>query len=210
MADLPGPHGLYRPDFEHDACGVAFVVDIHGRRSHRMVRLGIDSLCHMEHRGASGAETNTGDGAGILVQIPDRFYRAVCHFRLPPLGGYAAGIGFLPADPIDAKVTCAAIDALVADEGLDVLGWRAMPTNDSAIGSIARSSMPGFYQLFVGAGRDADGLPNPGGIELERRAFMLRKRIRREVDGIYFPSLSTRTVVYKGMLTAPQMASFWP
>ncbi len=205
MADLPRPTGLYRPDFEHDACGVAFVVDMHGRRSHRMVRMGIDSLCHMEHRGASGAETNTGDGAGILIQVPDSFYRSVLPFDLPAEGGYVTGIGFLPADPADAKAARAAIDKVATTEGLDILGWREVPTNDSSLGSIARSSMPSFHQIFVGGGETG-----ASGMDLERRAFMLRKRARREVGGIYFPSLSSRTIVYKGMLTAPQMGEFWP
>ncbi|MCU4184580.1 glutamate synthase large subunit [Acidiferrimicrobium sp. IK] len=210
MADLPRPTGLYRPDFEHDACGVAFVVDMHGRRSHRMVRMGIDSLCHMEHRGASGAEVNTGDGAGILIQVPDAFYRAVLPFELPPAGDYATGIAFLPSDPSDARAARDAIDKVVLAEGLDVLGWREVPTDDSTIGSIARSSMPSFHQVFVGPGAGPDGSPGAGGMDLERRAFMLRKRARREVEGIYFASLSTRTIVYKGMLTAPQMGEFWP
>src|SRR5579859_700567 len=99
----PSGLGLYRPEFEHDACGVAFVVDMHGRRSHDMVRKGLGSLCHLEHRGASGAEVNTGDGAGILIQIPDRFYRAVAGCPLPEAGAYATGIAFLPTDAAAAR-----------------------------------------------------------------------------------------------------------
>src|ERR1700734_1407746 len=98
MALSPTDRGLYQPDFEHDACGVAFVVDMHGRRSHRMVEMGLASLCHMEHRGASGAEVNTGDGAGILIQVPDVFYRSVADAALPPAGSYGTGIGFFPAE----------------------------------------------------------------------------------------------------------------
>ncbi len=98
----PTPVGLYQPQFEHDACGVSFVVDMHGRRSHDLVQMGLDSLCHLEHRGASGAEVNTGDGAGILLQVPDRFYRAVVGFELPEAGAYATGIGFLPTGSEDA------------------------------------------------------------------------------------------------------------
>ncbi len=203
----PTPVGLYRPEFEHDACGVAFVVDMHGRASHGLVQMGLDSLCHLEHRGASGAEVNTGDGAGILLQVPDRFYRAVTGFELPEAGHYATGIGFLPSDPEDAKHVRAAIEALAASEDLVVLGWRDVPVDPSALGSIAISAMPAFHQVFVAGG---PGLPAVGGLALERRAFILRKRIEHEIDGTYFASLSSRTVVYKGMLTAPQVRVFFP
>jgi glutamate synthase (NADPH) large chain len=199
--------GLYRPDFEHDACGVAFVVDMHGRRSHAMVQMGLDSLCNLEHRGASGAEVNTGDGAGILLQVPDRFYRAVTGFDLPEAGAYATGIGFLPTSAEEVLRIRTAIDKLAASEDLAVLGWREVPTDPSPIGSIASDAMPAFHQLFI-AGRP--GATPVAGMDLERRAFILRKRIEHEVDGTYFASLSTRTVVYKGMLTAPQAQSFFP
>ncbi|MGH9093617.1 MAG: glutamate synthase central domain-containing protein, partial [Acidimicrobiales bacterium] len=204
MASSPTPRGLYRPEFEHDACGVAFVVDMHGRPSHRMVRLGLDSLCNLEHRGASGAETNTGDGAGILVQVPDRLLRGVVDFELPEAGAYATGIGFLPADPAGGAAARAAVEELVADEQLTLLGWRNVPCDASMLGSIAASAMPAFHQLFVA------GPAGERGLDLERRAFMLRKRIEHGVDGIYFPSLSARTLVYKGMLTAPQLPGFFP
>ena len=198
MAALNPPSGLYRPEFEHDACGVAFVVDMHGRRSHDMVQKGLDCLCNLEHRGASGAETNTGDGAGILIQIPDRFYREVVDFELPAAGGYATGIAFVPQGSEGRQD---AIDKLVRDEGLTLLGWRELPHDPSDLGNMARDAMPEFHQLFVG-GYD--------GIELERRAFILRKRIEHEVEGVYFASLSSRTIVYKGMLTAPQVRPFFP
>ena len=196
--------GLYQPEFEHDACGVSFVVDMHGRRSHRLVSMGLESLCNLEHRGAAGAETNTGDGAGLLIQVPDDFYRAVVDWELPPAGAYATGIGFLPADPAGAELARSEIAKLVELEGLDLLGWRTVPVDDGLLGSIARSCMPSFHQLFVGGGPT-----KASGMDLERRAFMLRKRIDNEVDNTYFPSFSTRTIVYKGMLTAPQMTGFW-
>ena len=198
------PVGLYRPEFEHDACGVAFVVDMHGRRSHDIVRMGLDSLCHLEHRGASGAEVNTGDGAGILVQIPDRFYRQVAGFELPEAGAYATGIGFLPADPAAAGAARRRIEELAAAEELVVLGWRDVPIDASSVGSIARSAMPGFHQVFVASPAGHHGLA------LERRAFILRKRIEHDLADVYFASLSARTVVYKGMLTAPQVEVFFP
>jgi glutamate synthase (NADPH) large chain len=203
MALTPTARGLYRPDFEHDACGVAFVVDIHGRRSHRMVELGLASLCHMEHRGASGAEANTGDGAGILIQVPDGFYRAVADVDLPPAGSYGTGIGFFPTDASEAHDARVRIEKIAGELNLQVLGWRDVPVDDSALGGMARSVMPAFVQPFVVS---AGGL---GGLELERRLFVLRKRIEHELDGIYFPSLSARTIVYKGMLTAPQMDGFF-
>src|SRR5579875_1641431 len=120
MALSPRAGGLYRPDFEHDACGVAFVVDMHGRRSHRMVRLGLESLCHMEHRGASGAESNTGDGAGILIQIPDAFYREELDGQLPAAGAYGTGVAFLPSDPQVASHVQHRFEALAAETGLQV------------------------------------------------------------------------------------------
>ncbi len=219
MATPPTRRGLYRPEFEHDACGVAFVVDMYGRPSHRMVRLGLDSLCHMEHRGASGAETNTGDGAGILIQVPDRLLRGVVDFALPPAGRYATGIAFLPADPAAANRAKDEIGALIADEAMELLGWREVPCDASMLGSIAASAMPSFHQLFVAgptsasltstgpAGTRSDG--GPTGLDLERRAYALRKRIEHGVEGVYFASLSARTIVYKGMLTAPQLPDFF-
>jgi glutamate synthase (NADPH/NADH) large chain len=200
---LPAAQGLYRPEFEHDACGVSFIVDMHGRQSHEIVARGISALCNLEHRGASGAETNTGDGAGVLLQLPDRFFRAVVDFELPPAGSYAAGMAFLDPDTVAASVE--AIEKLVAEEGLVLLGWRDVPVDDSMLGKGAKDVEPVFKQLFVGGF---------SGMDLERRAFMLRKRIENgaasEGAGTYFPSLSSRTFVYKGMLTTPQLSAFFP
>ena len=201
MTHTPAKQGLYDPAFEHDACGVAFVVDMHGRRTHAMVRRGLDSLCNLDHRGATGAEDNVGDGAGILTQIPDELFRAVCGFELPPAGQYAVGIGFLPQDPAAADKAADAIAKIVDSEGLRVLGWRDLPIDDSMIGRFAQEAEPTFRQLFVVG---ADGAPLEG-IALERRCFILRKRLEHEVEGVYFPSLSGRTIVYKGMLTTPQL-----
>ena len=207
--DLPRAEGLYNPVNEHDSCGVAFVVDLRGRKSHEMVGKGIAALCNLEHRGASGCEVNTGDGAGILLQIPDRFLRAVVDFDLPPGGGYATGIAFLPQDDTEADKVVENIDSIVADEGLRVVGWRHVPTDDSMLGGSARGVEPTFRQLFIAG----EGLT---GLALERRAFIVRKRVEHEVevpgdsDGtVYFPSLSCRTIVYKGMLTTPQLEQFY-
>ena len=205
-AGPPARQGLYDPRFEHDACGVSFVADIKGRASRSIVAMGIGALCNMEHRGATGAEADSGDGAGILIQIPDRFLRAVAPFELPPVGSYAVGLGFLPADIGDAEKAQNAIASIIAEEGLTVLGWRDVPVNPDCLGATARSVMPSFRQLFVA---DPAGA---AGIELDRKLFVARKRIEHELPAeqtTYFPSLSSRTLIYKGMFTTPQLAVFF-
>ncbi|HEV7823514.1 MAG TPA: glutamate synthase large subunit [Mycobacteriales bacterium] len=201
---VPAAQGLYDPANEHDACGVAFVVDARGRRSHRIVSQGLTALHNMEHRGAAGAERNSGDGAGILIQIPDVFLRAVAGFPLPESGAYAVGTAFLPADDAECENAVAVIEKIVADEGATLLGWRDVPVDPSDLGPTARSVMPRFRQLFVGGAT---------GMALERLAFVVRKRIERETTerGVptYFPSLSGRTIVYKGMLTTDQLPAFF-
>jgi len=207
-AGYPAPSGLYDPRFEHDACGVSFVANIKGVASNAIVALGVGALCNMEHRGATGAEADSGDGAGILIQVPDRFLRGVVPFELPAAGAYAVGIGFLPADPTDAEKAQSAIDMIVAEEGLTVLGWREVPTNPDCLGKTARSAMPSFQQLFV-----VDSDDNSAGLELDRKLFIVRKRIEHELpveQSTYFPSLSSRTLIYKGMFTTPQLAEFFP
>ncbi len=215
MNHIPAPQGLYDPAFEHDACGVAFVVDMHGRKSHDMVERGLRSLCNLDHRGATNAEDNVGDGAGILTQIPDRLFRDECDFELPAEGSYAVGIAFLPADPEAAADAATEIEKLATAEGLTVLGWRDVPVDNSMIGSQALEVEPLFRQLFL-ASDPAVSDQSISGIELDRKAFILRKRIEHEVsapglDGpVYFPSLSSRTIVYKGMLTSSQLQEFFP
>jgi glutamate synthase (NADPH/NADH) large chain len=194
---------LYDGQHEHDACGVAFVADIHGRRSHSIVADALCALHNLDHRGASGAEINTGDGAGILVQVPDDFLREVVDVDLPPQGAYAVGLVFLPNDIDAATKATDAIERIVAEEDLRVLGWREVPVDPSSLGATALSVMPQFRQLFVAATHGEIGMA------LERRAFCARKRIEREV-GIYLPSLSCRTTVYKGMLTTDQLPAFFP
>jgi glutamate synthase (NADPH/NADH) large chain len=204
--------GLYDPAQEHDACGVAMVADLTGRRDHGIVRRALTALLRLEHRGARGSEENSGDGAGILIQVPDGFFRAVAEFELPEPGGYAVGIAFLPADPAAADEAVARIDALAAEEDLTVLGWRDLPVDpDGAdLGPTARSVMPRMRQLFVAGAEFASGHgETPTGLELERRAFCLRKRAEH-ATGVYFPSLSPRTITYKGMLTEAQVEAFYP
>jgi glutamate synthase (NADPH/NADH) large chain len=206
-SDLPPASGLYDPRFEHDACGVSFVANIKGVASRSIVDLGIGALCNMEHRGATGAEADSGDGAGILIQVPDTFLRAVAGFELPAAGSYAVGIAFLPADAIDAEKAQASIEAIVADEGLRVLGWREVPVRPECLGSTARAVMPSFKQLFV---TDPAGA---AGIDLDRKVYIARKRVEHELpieQSTFFPSFSSRTLVYKGMFTTPQLGEFYP
>ena len=209
----PSPGGLYRPEFEHDACGVNFVVHMKGHRSHDIVRHGVGALCKLEHRGALGAEVNTGDGAGLLLQVPDAFLREVVDFELPPEGSYATGIAFVPRDPARADEVADMVAKVAASEGLNVLGWRLVPHDPSMIGATAAATLPGFRQVFL-AGRTPEGAELTG-MELERRVYVARKRMEHEIGvpngtgGVYFPSLSSRTLVYKGMLTTAQLAPFF-
>ena len=208
----PSSQGLYNPAFEHDACGVAMVADMHGRRSRDIVDKAITALVNLEHRGAQGAEPHTGDGAGILLQVPDEFLRAVVEFDLPEYGSYATGIAFLPQSSKDAATACEAVEKIAEAEGLEVLGWREVPTDESSLGALARDAMPTFRQVFIAGA---------SGMDLERRAYVVRKRAEHELgtkgpgqDGpgretVYFPSLSGQTFVYKGMLTTPQLKAFY-
>jgi glutamate synthase (NADPH/NADH) large chain len=197
---------------EHDSCGVAFVVDMHGRRSRDIVDKAITALVNLEHRGAAGAEPNTGDGAGIMLNVPDRFFREVVDFELPEEGSYSTGIAFLPQGFHDAVQACESVEKLAEAEGLTVLGWREVPVDDASLGALARDAMPTFRQIFLGGA---------SGDELERRSYVVRKRVEHELgtkgagqDGpgretVYFPSLSGQTFVYKGMLTTPQLKAFY-
>ncbi|WFN92928.1 glutamate synthase large subunit [Gordonia sihwensis] len=224
MKHLPGPVGLYDPINEHDACGVAFVVDMHGRRSRDIVEKAITALVNLEHRGAAGAEPNTGDGAGIMIQVPDRFLREVVDFDLPAEGSYATGIAFLPQSAGDAAEAVEGVEEIIAAEGLTLLGWRDVPVDESSLGALARDAMPTFRQVFLAlAGSEASGrTPSSAEImELERKAYVVRKRVQYELgekgagqdgpgrDTVYFPSLSGQTFVYKGMLTTPQLRDFY-
>jgi len=202
-ARFPPPQGLYDGRHEHDACGVAFVATLTGQPSHEIVERALAALRNLEHRGASGSEPDSGDGAGILTQVPDVFFRAVVDFELPAAGSYAAGIGFLPVDEERARDAVAQIEKIAAEEGLRVLGWRDVPVTPELLGRTSRAVLPQFRQLFLA------GLHDERDLELERLAFCLRKRAERDVD-VYFPSLSARTIVYKGMLTTGQLEPFYP
>jgi len=200
--------GLYDPNYEHDACGVGMVADLHGRPDHDIVDKALTVLERLAHRGASGAEVETGDGAGILVQVPHRFFVGAAEaagFTLPDAGGYAVGLAFLPVDADDAHKARSVVEQLAGEESLVVLGWRQLPIESEGLGKTALGAMPRIEQVFVA--------PTGGAVDtmaLERRAFVLRKRAEHAVDNLYFPSLSARTICYKGMLTSEQLREFFP
>ena len=201
---VPAATGLYDPAFERDACGVAFVATMTGVPSNDIVVKALTALRNLDHRGASGAEPDSGDGAGILFQVPDAFLRATVEFELPAAGAYAVGLAFLPDDVAAERHAMAAIDRIAEEEDLVVLGWREVPIAADLVGVTARGTMPRFRQLFVASRhRVADQMV------LERMAFCLRKRAEREAE-VYFASLSSRTLVYKGMLTTGQLEPFFP
>ncbi|MDD7962881.1 glutamate synthase large subunit [Microbacterium thalli] len=219
MASSPRPHnsgfgsfpvkqGMYNPDFEKDACGLAMVATLRGEAGHDIVELALTALRNLEHRGAIGSDAGTGDGAGILTQMPDAFLREVVDFPLPPAGEYAAGMAFLPREADARDALKARIEELAASEGLVVLGWRVVPTEDDNLGKLAFAARPSFEQLFVSRPAVGDA-PALSGIALDRRVYRLRKRARHEHDA-YFVSLSSRTLGYKGMVTTLQLEPFYP
>ena len=197
---MPEAVGLYNPANEHDACGVAMVATLNKTKNHEIVSKALTALRNLEHRGASGAEPDSGDGAGILIQIPDEFFRSVVDFKLPKLGFYATGVFFIEAGNTDYL---AQIIKIASEEGLRILGWRDLPINSKSIGKTALSVMPSFKQIFV------EGLKAESDLVLERMVFCLRKRVEHTMP-IYVASLSSRTIVYKGMLTTGQLEEFFP
>ncbi|OCI31781.1 glutamate synthase large subunit [Oerskovia enterophila] len=203
-AAAPSAQGLYDPVAEHDACGVAFVATLRGTPGRDIVDAGLTALLNLDHRGAVGAEENSGDGAGILTQIPDAFVRDVVDVDLPPAGHYAIGMAFLPQDAEAAAEVVRQVEALAAEERLVVLAWRDVPVTADLVGPSARASMPTFRQLVV-----ADLTRELSGLDLDRRTYRLRKRAEHEL-GLFFASLSSRTLTYKGMLTVAQLEPFFP
>jgi glutamate synthase domain-containing protein 2/glutamate synthase domain-containing protein 1/glutamate synthase domain-containing protein 3 len=211
---LPKAQGLYDPRNEHDACGIGFVANLSGEKSHDIILKGIEILINLTHRGACGCDPQTGDGAGVLIQIPHAFFEGECSrlgFPLPSPGEYGVGMVFLPVEPHE-RMSCEAIlEEIVRDEGLSMLGWRDTPVNANTIGRLARSTQPYIEQVFIkrAYGMDADAL--------ERKLYVIRKRAEKEVGQtnlreksfFYIPSLSGRTIVYKGLLLAPQIANFY-
>ena len=196
--------GLYDSSFEHDACGVALVATLNKKPTHEIVSSGLEALRNLEHRGASGSEPDSGDGAGILIQIPDEFFKSILDFKLPENGFYAAGIVFLPQEEKEYKAAKERISDVAKKENVTILGWRTVPTNPAELGKTAQSVMPRFEMIFV---QPQD--KNLKDIEIDRAIYPLRKIIENN-SNIYFASLSARTIVYKGMLTTGQLEPFYP
>jgi glutamate synthase (NADPH/NADH) large chain len=208
LSSTPVAQGMYNPAFEKDACGLAMVATLRGTPGHDIIALALTALRNLEHRGAIGSDAGTGDGAGILTQMPDAFLRAVTDFALPPVGRYAVGLAFLPRDDAERAAQKAGIERIAAAENLRVLGWRAVPTVAEHLGKLAFEARPVFEQLFV-AHDGSDGSTPLSGIALDRRAYRLRARARTEC-GAYFVTLSSRTLGYKGMVTTLQLEPFYP
>ena len=202
------PIGLYDPAFEHDACGVAFVARLQGGPTHETVRRALTALDNLEHRGAAGADAKTGDGAGILIQLPDRFFRGVFGEALPPLGQYGIAMCFLPQDDARRAEVEQLLERTVAAEGQTVIGWRDVPVDDDHVGGIANEAAPRIRQLAVAASpalatdREA----------FERKLYVIRRvaELQVSIDELAIPSFSARTIVYKGMLTSPQLTGYFP
>ena len=212
----PGKQGLYDPWFEHEACGVGFVVDVKGRKSHRILEQAIQVLRNLDHRGACGCEANTGDGAGVLIQMPHAYLQHVAKkdrlFSLPAPGEYASGLVFLPRNPTRRRRLVEIFEHIVQSEGQTLIGWRTVPVNNSSLGETARASEPFIRQVFIGRGpavRDE--------AEFERKLYIIRKRAYSElrastIDGAeywYLCSLSHKTFVYKGMLLTEQLTQYF-
>src|SRR5688572_843436 len=232
----PPPQGLYDPRHEKDACGVGFVVNVKGVRSHSIVKQALQLLVNLLHRGACGCEVNTGDGAGIIIQMPDKFLRKETRnlgITLPRAGEYGAGCVFLPRDPSARATIEALVEKIVHEEGQTLLGWRDLPTDDCLIGASAAAVEPYFKQVFVGAGAPTKfhvpvpvpsergtGTRNQERAAFERKLYVIRKRIEHAVDRLpisiadkkyfYIPSLSANTLIYKGMLIADQIETMFP
>jgi glutamate synthase (NADPH/NADH) large chain len=212
----PSSQGLYDPRYEHDSCGVGFVVDVLGRKSYDMVEKGLQILLNLEHRGACGCESDTGDGAGILIQIPHRFFAEECEklgLVLPEPGRYGVGMVFLPTNADDRFHCQNIVEQIVAGEGQSLIGWRTVPTDNSTIGATARGSEPIVRQVFIRRGSQvADDAA------FERRLYVIRRRVEGAVSAspapqrgmFHVPSLSCKTVVYKGMLKANQLMPYFP
>ncbi|AVX19478.1 glutamate synthase (NADH) large subunit [Carboxydocella sporoproducens DSM 16521] len=215
MNGLPPKQGLYDPQFEHDACGIGFVANIKGKKSNEIVRQALTILLNLDHRGGQGSETNTGDGAGILMQIPHAFLVKECArlgIDLPEPGQYGVGMLFLPVDPEERAACEQKLEEIIAEEGQVLLGWRTVPTDNSSLGEMARKAQPFIRQVFIAPPR-----PQSDRMAFERKLYVIRKRAEKEIRHgdhpggkyFYFASLSASTIVYKGMLTPEQVDRFY-
>lgn len=202
----PQAQGMYDPSLEKDACGLAMVATLRGTPGHDIIELALEALRNLEHRGAIGSDAGTGDGAGIVTQIPDAFLREVVDFELPQPGRYVVGNVFLPNEESERAEAKAGITRFAEQESLSVLGWRDVPVREAELGNLAKAAMPKIEQLFLSG---TGGAQDASGIELDRLAFRFRKQVEHEFN-LYFPSLSCRTLVYKGMVTTLQLEPFYP
>lgn len=210
---FPSKQGLYDPEFEKDSCGVGFIASIKGEKTHEIVKKGLEVLVNLTHRGAVGSDPKTGDGAGILVQIPDEFFRIRCDdlgIELPPAGQYAAGMLFLPREPA-IRLHCEGIlERIIEEEGQKILGWRSVPVDNRNIGETAKGTEPVIRQIFIGSSCKDDN-------EFERKLYIIRKRaenegkklVSRNFEYFYICSLSSRTIIYKGLLLAEQIKGYY-
>ncbi|MDY2904108.1 MAG: glutamate synthase subunit alpha, partial [Caecibacter massiliensis] len=215
LRDLPAPQGLYDPAFEHDACGIGFVVNMKGKKSYDIIDQALTILENLKHRGAEGADAQSGDGAGILVQIPHQFFCRECEvlgFTLPPEGEYGVGMIFAHRYETFRKKQMEEFEKIVKEEGLSILGWRDVPVDESLIGSIAKTIRPHFLQVFI---RKDPSMTNP--MDFERKLYVIRKMAEKKIipasqekgSDFYIASLSSQTIVYKGMLTSIQLRHFY-
>jgi glutamate synthase domain-containing protein 2/glutamate synthase domain-containing protein 1/glutamate synthase domain-containing protein 3 len=216
LTGLPPKQGLYDPKFEHDACGVGFVVNIKGEKSRTIVEQALTVLENLDHRGACGCEENTGDGAGILLQVPHAFFQHACRglgFRLPDAGQYGVGMIFLPDHRRQRHLFEKILEGIIAEEGQRLLGWRKVPTDNLYLGDTAKACEPFVRQVFIGRG---DGFKDD--MAFERKLYVIRRRAENAIryaglpggDFFYVPSLSHKTIIYKGMLTPRQLVTFYP
>ncbi len=204
----PGSTGMYSPDFEHDNCGIGFVAHLKGKKSHRIIRQGLEILENMTHRGAEGADSKTGDGAGVLIQIPRDFY-LIQGYALPPEGQFGTGLVFLPQDTVQARKCEEMLVQVILEEGVKLIGFREVPRDNSSLGEIARSVEPEIKQVLIGADLPQD--------QLERKLYIIRKRTEKLIAAsgleqkhfFYIPSLSTKVLIYKGMFTSEQLGEYY-
>ena len=215
LTGFPHKQGMYDPQFERDACGMGFVVDVQGRPSHDIIQQGLTVLCRLTHRGAQGAEATTGDGAGIMLQIPHQFFQQQTEqlgFTLPQPGEYGVGMLFLPHDDALRQQCQQALARIIAEEGQQLLGWRTVPTCNTSLGETAVAGEPFISQLFI----QKQYLSQTDDLAWERKLFIIRRRAEKEIaplvgdETFYIPSLSGRTVVYKGMLLSEQLQDYYP
>ena len=212
--NAPVKQGLYDPANERDACGIGVIANIKGKKSHNIVKQGLSMLCRLEHRGGQGSDSDTGDGAGIMTQIPHHYFRQVCApLSMYEPGYYGVGMVFLPQDDEERTICEEVFNKVIIEEGQQILGWRTVPTDDTTIGRTAKLSQPVVRQVLIGkSGTITEE------IDFEHKLFMIRKRVENKIQesqlvgnqAFYVSSLSTRTIVYKGMLTPEQLDLYYP